>query len=131
MARIEIIDDDVELAENFSLVLKKEGHTVSIRDQAEGALEELLQNKPDLLILDVMFPENPAGGFDLARKIKQTEEIKDLPVILLTAINQEFPMDFSARDIDRDWMPVQDFIEKPINIPTLIEKVNEMLAEGK
>ena len=88
MARIEIIDDDVELAENFSLVLKKEGHTVSIRDQVEGALEELLQNKPDLLILDVMFPENPAGGFDLARKIKQTEEIKDLPVILLTAINQ-------------------------------------------
>ena len=131
MARIEIIDDDVELAENFSLVLKKEGHTVSIRDQAEGALEELLQNKPDLLILDVMFPENPAGGFDLARKIKQTEEIKDLPVILLTAINQEFPMDFSARDIDQDWMPVQDFVEKPVNIPDLIEKVNKMLAEGK
>ncbi|HEB10902.1 MAG TPA: response regulator [Spirochaetales bacterium] len=131
MARIEIIDDDVELAENFSLVLKKEGHTVSIRDQVEGALEELLQNKPDLLILDVMFPENPAGGFDLARKIKQTEEIKDLPVILLTAINQEFPMDFSARDIDQDWMPVQDFVEKPVNIPDLIEKVNKMLAEGK
>jgi CheY-like chemotaxis protein len=131
MARIEIIDDDVELAENFSLVLKKEGHTVSIRDQVEGALEELLQNKPDLLILDVMFPENPAGGFDLARKIKQTEEIKDLPVILLTAINQEFPMDFSAKDIDQDWMPVQDFVEKPVNIPDLIEKVNKMLAEGK
>lgn len=131
MARIEIIDDDVELAENFSLVLKKEGHTVSIRDQVEGALEELLQNKPDLLILDVMFPENPAGGFDLARKIKQTEEIEDLPVILLTAINQEFPMDFSARDIDQDWMPVQDFVEKPVNIPDLIEKVNEMLAKGK
>lgn len=131
MARIEIIDDDVELAENFSLVLKKEGHTVSIRDQVEGALEELLQNKPDLLILDVMFPENPAGGFDLARKIKQTEEIEDLPVILLTAINQEFPMDFSAKDIDQDWMPVQDFVEKPVNIPDLIEKVNEMLAKGK
>lgn len=131
MARIEIIDDDVELAENFSLVLKKEGHTVSIRDQVEGALEELLQNKPDLLILDVMFPENPAGGFDLARKIKQTEEIKDLPIILLTAINQEFPMDFSAKDIDQDWMPVQDFVEKPVNIPDLIEKVNEMLAKGK
>lgn len=131
MARIEIIDDDVELAENFSLVLKKEGHTVSIRDQVEGALEELLQNKPDLLILDVMFPENPAGGFDLARKIKQTEEIEDLPVILLTGINQEFPMDFSAKDIDQDWMPVQDFVEKPVNIPDLIEKVNEMLAKGK
>jgi len=77
-----------------------------------------------------MFPENSSGGFDLAREIRQTNEIKDLPVILLTSINQEFPMHFSTEDIDADWMPVQDFVEKPIAIPDLLKKVKRLLSES-
>ncbi len=127
MANIQIIDDDEELAENIALVLKNEGHSVDILTDTENAVEKLIQNTPDLLILDVMFPENPAGGFDLARKLREIQEIKDLPVIMLTAVNQEFPMGFSAKDIDKDWMPVQDFIEKPVDIPQLITKISNLL----
>lgn len=127
MANIRIIDDDEELAENIALVLKNEGHSVDILTDTENAVEKLIQNTPDLLILDVMFPENPAGGFDLARKLREIQEIKDLPVIMLTAVNQEFPMGFSAKDIDKDWMPVQDFIEKPVDIPQLITKISNLL----
>jgi len=83
--------------------------------------------RPDLLILDVIFPENPAGGFDLARQIRRTPALSDLPVILLTSINQEFPMDFSARDIDEDWMPVQDFLEKPAAPATLLASIDRLL----
>ncbi len=128
MAIIRIIDDDEELAEDLSMVLKKEGHEVSVRDTTEGAIHELLEAKPDLLILDVMFPENPAAGFDLARDIRQTDRIKDLPIILLTAINQEFPMDFSSKDIDKEWMPVEDFAEKPVDIKDLLDKVKKILS---
>ena len=131
MAKIRIIDDDEELAENIALVLKNEGHSVDILTDIENAVEKLIQNTPDLLILDVMFPENPAGGFDLAKKLRETQETKDLPVILLTAVNQEFPMDFSAKDIDKDWMPVQDFIEKPVDIPKLITKISNLLQSRK
>ena len=127
MASIKIIDDDVEFAEDLALILKKEGGTVSTLYDTEGAVEDLVQNRPDLLILDVMFPENASAGFDLARKIRQTEELKDLPVILLTGINQKFPMDFSADDIDDHWMPVQDFVEKPIDIGKLLKKVRHFL----
>jgi two-component system sensor histidine kinase/response regulator len=127
MAKIKIIDDDVELAEDLAAILRSAGHQVSVRDDTDGAVTELLEAKPDLLILDVMFPENPAGGFDLAREIRGTPAIKDLPVILLTAINQEFPMDFSSQDIDADWMPVQDFVEKPVAADTLLEKVDRFL----
>jgi len=128
VAIIRIIDDDEELAEDLSMVLKKEGHEVSVRDTTEGAIHELLEAKPDLLILDVMFPENPAAGFDLAREIRQTDRIKDLPIILLTAINQEFPMDFSSKDIDKEWMPVEDFAEKPVDIKDLLDKVKKILS---
>jgi len=127
MASIKIIDDDVELAENLSLILEKQGYTVSTLDRTEGAVEDLVQNKPDLLILDIMFPENVSAGFDLARKIRQAREIKDLPVILLTEVNQKFPTDFSSADIDPDWMPVQDFVEKPVDIESLLKKVRNLL----
>ena len=128
MAKIQIIDDDVELSANTASILQSAGHETATRDTTEGSLEFLVENKPDLLVLDVMFPENPAGGFDLARKVREREELKDLPIIMLTAINQEFPMDFSSQDIDEDWLPVQGFVEKPVDIPTLLKKVDEVLA---
>lgn len=127
MARIEIIDDDLELAEDLAVILRNAGHQVGVRDGTEGAVRDLVSARPDLLILDVMFPENPAGGFDLAREIRGTPEIGDLPIILLTSINQEFPMDFSTRDIDPEWMPVQDFAEKPVSAKVLLEKVDRFL----
>lgn len=128
MARITIIDDDVELVEDLSVVLRKEGHAITTRDTYEGAVQSLVKDRPDLLILDVMFPENNTAGFDLARAIRKTKEIKDLPVILLTAVNQQFSMDFSPADIDPEWIPVQEFLEKPVRTPELLEKVRKLLG---
>ncbi len=127
MATIQIIDDDVEIAENLEAILRNAGHRVGLLYTTENAVGMLVENTPDLLILDVMFPDNPAGGFDLAREIRQTEAIKDLPIILLTSVNQQFPMDFSSGDIDPDWMPVQEFIEKPVTAKRLLNSVTQLL----
>ncbi len=127
MAKIGIIDDDVAFAEDVSEFLKSEGHTVTMDDDTEGAIEKLAADTPDLLILDVMFPGNMSAGFDLARAIRQNKKIEKLPIILLTAVNQEFPMDFSSDDIDEDWIPVQDFLEKPVDMKDLMEKVHKLL----
>ena len=129
MADITIVDDDIEFAENISKILKNEGHSVSLYSDTEGVVEELIRNTPDLLILDVMFPEHPSAGFDLARAIRKTAQIKNLPIILLTAVNQEFPMDFSSKDIDPDWMPVQEFIEKPVQIDELVAKIKKLIQD--
>ena len=127
MHTIMIIDDDVELVENVMTVLESSDVRLVTMDTTEGAVDRLQEVQPDLLILDVMFPENPAGGFDLARAIRKTEAIKALPIILLTGINQELPMDFSADDIDDDWMPVQNMLEKPISIAELQDAVAKLL----
>jgi DNA-binding response OmpR family regulator len=129
MANIMIVDDDLEFAENVSIILQEEGHVVNVYEDTEGMADELVYKKPDLLILDVMFPENPAGGFDLARLIRKKSQIKHLPIILLTAVNQEFPMDFSTDDIDPDWMPVQEFIEKPVKMEELLMKIKKLLQK--
>ena len=128
MPTIKIIDDDRELADNLALILQAKGYTTSVRTEYHGAIDDLVQNCPDLLILDLMFPENLTGGFDLARQIRKTSEIKELPIILLTNVNQEIPGDFSSDDIDSEWMPVQDFHEKPVNIEKLLPKIEELLA---
>ncbi len=129
MATIRVVDDDLEFAESLSAQLTKEGFVVSTRDRTKGLVEDLATDRPDLLILDVMFPDNPAGGFDAARAIRENPQTSDIPVILLTGVNQEFPMDFSAQDIDPDWMPVQDFVEKPPVIKELLRKIDRLLKK--
>ena len=127
MAKLTVIDDDLELADDLAQALRGAGHKVSVLNSTQGAIEALEADPPDLLVLDVMFPENDAGGFELARKIREREIIQTLPIILLTAVNQEFPMDFSPADIDPEWMPVQHFMDKPVNIGSLLEKVDALL----
>lgn len=131
MSRIMIIDDDPDLAGDLAAMLDAHGYQTCIFNSTEGAIEAIVKEKPDLLVLDVMFPTNPAGGFDLARKVRQTRAIKTLPIILLTAINEEFPMGFSAQDMDPEWMPVQAFIEKPVNIELLARKIEALLKPQK
>ncbi len=129
MARIKIIDDDVEFADNIATLLRDSGYEVSAMDTTLNAIDVLKDDMPDLLILDVMFPDNPAGGFDLARGIRRDPQIRDLPVILLTGVNQEFPMDFTTHDIDPEWMPVQDLVEKPVAMTSLLASVRRLLDE--
>lgn len=128
MARIVIIDDDVECGENTAAILNAKGYETTLIHTMENAATLLIQNKPDLLILDVMFPDNPVAGFDLAREVRRHPEIKDLPILLLSGVNQEFPMGFSDKDIDSDWMPIQHFIEKPFKSSDLLRSVTKLLA---
>lgn len=127
MANIKIIDDDEEAARNLAILITQAGHKVTWRSDIDGALADLIAAPPDLLVLDVMFPGSPAAGFDLARMIRQNPKIQRLPVILLTSLNRDFPMNFSSKDIDSSWMPVQDFVDKPVNVPQLLSKIRRLL----
>jgi DNA-binding response OmpR family regulator len=125
--RIVIADDDVELAQNLSIFLEKAGYEVERRDNLANIDEDLLADTPDLLVLDVMFPRNASGGFNAARLIRGKKQLANLPIILLTGVNQECPVGFSTEDIDPDWMPVQDFVEKPFQPEEIIAKIEKML----
>ncbi|HUX12796.1 MAG TPA: response regulator [Spirochaetia bacterium] len=127
MAKIMLIDDDPEILDILSAGLASPDTTVVTRDTPEGAVAQIVAERPDLLILDVMYPENPSGGFDLAREVRKTDGIAKVPIILLTAINQEFPTDFSRDDINERWFPVQDFIEKPVDIRKLRDRLKQIL----
>ncbi len=126
MAKVMIVDDDRDFMDSICRALQHKGHeTTSVYD-TEEVIERLAREPHEVLVLDVMFPEDAAAGFHLAQEIRKHEKLTMLPILILSAINTKFPMGFGPGDIDETWMPVQDFLEKPIDFDVLSAKVEKL-----
>lgn len=130
MARILIIDDDPDIVDSLTMILEGGGHHVSVKADTDNLVEEVMKANPDLIILDIIFPEDPQAGFVAARDLQKNEKVKDIPVLLLSAVNQESNMSFgfSDADISDDFMPVEGFIEKPVEPSVLLNRIQELLT---
>lgn len=129
MSYLLIIDDDEDFAVATATVLRDAGYEVQIEMNIQSAEESMNNRRPDLIILDVMFPENGTAGFELARKLKHYDkQLKDIPILMLTAVNSRFPLGFSSTDIDDYWLPVEDFLEKPVDFDILKKKVDNLIT---
>ena len=130
MAYVMIVDDDQDFAETIALVIRNEGHEVENKYDTESAFQSMQERTPDLVLLDVMFPEDSSAGFELARTMRhENEKLKKVPILMLTAINAKFPLGFGPNDIDSEWMPVTDFLEKPVDFDVLRDKVAKLLGK--
>jgi DNA-binding response OmpR family regulator len=130
MAYILIIDDDVDFALSVANALRIKGHESHVETDHEQAIGRMEERCPDLVVLDVMFPENNCGGFELARAMRHHHEsFKNVPILMLTAVNTQFPMGFTSRDIDKNWLPVTSYVEKPIDLNVLRQKVEMLLGQ--
>jgi DNA-binding response OmpR family regulator len=129
MAFLTIVDDDLDFAEAVAAALRGDGHETLVETDPTAVPGLLQQRLPDALILDVMFPESPTAGFELARTIRRTYE--QLPILMLTAVNSQFPLGFSERDIDSTWLPVKEFLEKPVDFRVLREKIRQLLSANE
>lgn len=133
MANILIVDDDLDIIDSLKMVLEANGHQVSVKTDPDNLVASVKQVSPDLIILDIIFPEDPNAGFTAARELHKVEGVKDIPILLLSAVNQKSKMSFgfSESDISEDFMPVKGFIEKPVEPSLLLSKVNELLGINK
>lgn len=130
MKKVYIIDDDRDIVESLSMVLEKEGYQIKAQFDENNAVRNVAGFKPDLVILDVIFPENESAGFDIARDLKHNDATKDVPILMLSAVNEkgEYAGTFSNRDRDDTYLPVNEFVEKPIQPDKLIQKVKALTA---
>ncbi len=129
MKKIYIIDDDQDIVEAISLVLKANGYDVKFQYNDENVVENIASYDPDLIILDVIFPEDESAGFRIGRDISRNKNISDIPVIMLSAVNEKgiYGGHFSDHDIDPSWMPVTQFIDKPVQPKELLKIINNTL----
>ena len=124
--KIIIIDDDIDLVEAMRLTLENEGFEVIDAQDGKKGLEKIALEKPDLILLDVMM-ETQDEGFHIAYQIRNNPEMSDLPIIMLTAVGQETGFSFD-KDKDEDFLPVEEFLEKPVNPDLLVEKIRAALG---
>src|SRR3989338_3237914 len=122
MAKILIIDDDPDIVEAMKIVLESKNYHVVVAENGEEGLKKVKINKPDLIILDVMM-ETGDKGFEVARIIKKDEGYKNIPILMLTAIKEKTGLDFKKEAGDEDWLPVDDYMDKPLKPEELIAKV--------
>lgn len=121
MARILIIDDDPSLLQLFKQFLSGEGHIVSSASNGKEGLSLMKQQRPDLIITDIMMPE--MDGLEVVREIRKSHP--GLPVIAMSGGMRNVPINFlpHAKKIGACRV-----FEKPVSLATLLEAVNELLA---
>ncbi|HAZ10694.1 MAG: hypothetical protein A2047_02195 [Omnitrophica bacterium GWA2_41_15] len=126
MPKILIIDDDPDITEAIKVVLESKNYKVDNAGSGEEGLKKVKINKPDLIILDVMM-ETGDKGFDVARELKNSPSTQDIPILMLTAIKEKTGLDFKKEAGDETWLPVDDYVEKPLKPEELISKVEKLL----
>jgi len=129
--RVYVVDDDPSIVESISMVLESKGYVVGSQSDAEDVVENVVAFGADLVILDVMLPEDSGAGFKMARALKDDERTRDVPRIMLTAVNESgiYVGKFSDKDRDDAWLPVQAFIEKPVDPELLLAKVEQLCPD--
>ncbi len=127
-AKILIVDDDPDLTVVLKTVLEGESYVVDTAPGRAEGMEKLRVDKPDLLILDVMMA-TWSDGFEMARDIRKNPEYKDMPVIMLTGVEQRTGIGFKSSAGDPEWLPVDGFLDKPVEPHVLIAEVKKVLSD--
>ncbi len=126
MARILIIDDDPDIVEAMKVTLESKQYGVATAESGEEGLKKVKLKRPDLIILDIMM-ETGDKGFDVCRELKKDQNYKEIPILMLTAIKERTGFDFKEEARDEAWLPVDDYVEKPLKPDELIAKVETLL----
>lgn len=130
--KILIVDDDKDLVQSIAQVLRSNKYEVAEAYSGQEGLVKLLAEKPDLMILDIMM-ERDTAGFEAVYQIRDKRDsskykaVKDVPIIILTAINQVTNNRFSLNQEESFLPKVNDFLTKPINLDVMLEKVKAIV----
>jgi twitching motility two-component system response regulator PilH len=113
--KVLLVDDSKTELHHLSDMLSKRGYTVRTAENGEEAMRRLAEDKPDLILMDVVMPGQ--NGFQLTRAITRDPQFADVPVIMCTSKNQE---------TDRVWgmrQGARDYVVKPVVADELIAKI--------
>jgi len=126
--RVLIVDDDLDFLEMHSTVLKNRGYEVATAQSAKECLERLDQDRPEIIVLDVMM-ERFDAGFEVTKKIKK--KYPGLPVLLLTSIGLQTGLDFSSNADVLAATGADLLLDKPVSPDVFVEAIEKLTAAKK
>jgi len=132
--KVLIIDDDPDIVETMKMVLEARQYIVDTASNGTEGLEKVKSYDPDVIILDVMM-DSITEGFQVTYKIRSTDPGSEyakwskIPIIMVSAINTSSHFKYSPKT-DSDFLPVDEFMNKPVEPETLLATVERCLSKA-
>jgi len=133
MPEVLIVEDNPDMALALRMPLEAQGYHVSTASSEQEALQKVKEVQPDLIILDAMM-ETSTAGFQVSLTLRNPDPrseyvpYRHIPILMLTAIHTTTSLRFGP---DEAYLPVDDFVEKPINPDVLLEKVRALIEQSR
>ena len=123
------VDDEDHVREFVSTVLEENGYTPIVATNGEEAMDIIRQQKPDLIIMDILMPKQ--SGIKLYRELKTSEFLRDIPVIIYSGVAKRTALRAQAAQTETSGGSVPDpdaYLEKPVTPERLAATLKELLA---
>ena len=118
-----VVDDDPDAREFLTTVLQDNGFTTATANDGTEAIAMIEKSPPDLVALDITMPEK--SGVAVYRRLKEDDQLKAIPVIVVTGISGDFKKFISSR---RQVPPPEGYISKPVDHEQFLKMVKDLLA---
>lgn len=118
--KILVVDDELDVQSIISFRLEINGYDVSVASDGQDGLDKIKEGKPNLVLLDLMLPK--INGFEICRMIKFDDKFKDLPIIILSALDKE---DDRKKAMEGG---ADAYFLKPFDLESLLEKISSLLT---
>jgi len=128
--KILIVDDDPDFVEATKTILESKAYQVLIASNGEEGLHKVREERPDLIILDVMM-KRLDSGFDVCRELKKDPQSKHIPILMITGVRERVGFDFMEEAVDEDWLPADDYVAKPVKAVELLRRVDTLIKSHR
>ena len=118
-----VVDDDPDARDFLATVLRDDGFAATTAKDGTDAVAMIERESPDLIALDITMPEK--SGVAVYRRLKEDEQLKEIPVIIVTGISDDFQKFISSR---RQVPPPEGYIHKPVNHGDFLKMVNGLIG---
>jgi len=125
--KILIIDDDRDIVEALKIILEGESYRVRVAFDGQEGLKAIQQEKPDLIILDLLLPGQ--NGATVYRSLKDHLDYGDIPVLVLTALAKKMGDKIFSQKEEDLLKEVDEYLDKPVNPQRLLDRIKQLLGE--
>ena len=125
-SKLLLVDDDPDFVEATKLILEKGGYDVTVAYDGNEGFEKIKEQKPDVMVLDVMMPNK--DGYTLCAELKADSEYSSIPILLLTAVASHIS---ETKYTPRMGMETEaeDYLDKPAEPKEILNRVNNLLSK--
>ncbi len=125
--KILIVDKDEDLMQSLKTFLEKQGYQVITTNNENRALDLVKNENPNLVIVELML-EKHDSGFEFTKALKANPALCEVKVLMLSSAKEKTGTEFSQK-LDGYWMKTDDFLNKPVDSDTVLEKVRRLLND--